>query len=44
MIYYIKRFFSPQWWKIKRMSDSEYWDLADSILCPVCDDFEEDDF
>lgn len=38
MIHYIKRLLSPTWWRIKRMSNSEYWDYRDSILCPMCDE------
>jgi hypothetical protein len=37
MLYYLKRFFDPKWWRIKRMSNSEYWDYRDSVLCWSCD-------
>jgi len=43
MLYYIKRLLSLKWWRIKRMSDSEYWDYRDSILCPICDDLTDKD-
>lgn len=40
MIYYIKRFFDPLWWKIKRMSDDEYWNYVDDN---IYDDWTDED-